>query len=69
MFLRLRITESRAGADNTVYLNKEPDGTLRFEEYKADTAKGSVSTRCVYGRTFTPEQATELKNYLTSQGY
>lgn len=51
---------------------KEDDGTLRVEEHQPVNRlrdEENPRMRCVWGRTITPKQATELRVFLASQGF
>ncbi len=49
---------------------KEDDGTLRVEEHQpVNRLRDDSRMRCVWGRTITPQQATELRVFLASQGF
>lgn len=67
MFLRLTTRIDNRGTTARLYVNRATDGSLRIEEYTSDMPGND--TRCVYGRTLTAEQATELREFLASQGY
>ena len=60
MFIKLTLSDQ-----SLLYVNREPDGSVRFENYTGIPD----NSKCVWGHGLTAEQATELKNYLTSQGF
>lgn len=65
MFMKISYPSGAA-----LFIWKEDDGTLRLEEHQpVNRLRDDSRTRCVWRRILTPEQATELRVFLASQGF